>query len=281
MDDITRAIARNMFHLQIYEADGQKFEDIFSKIMNHKYIDFRQVCPYGNIGDKKNDGWIESEYTYFQVYAPFDIMKNINIAIGKVNTDFKGLFQNWNHLNKIKKFYFVLNDKFKGSPPQLQQELLSIKDEFNLEVAAVYTPKDLEKILFSLSDDVIISIIGHIPKVNDVDYMYISGFTYFIIAWINFEKTARDKISQNMIKEYSFDVKNNELMQNTMTSDRIYPVGKKMFNELRQKFIISDEDFNLLCELFRQRNKLVHGENLFIPKKSEIDKLIAITESMN
>ncbi|HGA9813548.1 TPA: hypothetical protein ACIT8M_004178, partial [Salmonella enterica subsp. enterica serovar Saintpaul] len=51
MDDISLSIARNMFHLQVYESDGVRFEDLFSKIMYYKSPDFQQVKPYGNIGD--------------------------------------------------------------------------------------------------------------------------------------------------------------------------------------------------------------------------------------
>ena len=83
MNDVSLAIARNMFHLQIHEADGQRFEDLFSKIMSYKSRDFQPVKPYGNIGDRKNDGWIQSENTYYQVYAPSNIEKSINDAVNK------------------------------------------------------------------------------------------------------------------------------------------------------------------------------------------------------
>ncbi|MBA5837111.1 hypothetical protein F9879_08685, partial [Morganella morganii] len=69
-----------MFHLQIYESDGQRFEDLFSKIMNYKSPDFQQIKTYGNIGDRKNDGYIKNENTYYQVYAPEDVSKNISTA---------------------------------------------------------------------------------------------------------------------------------------------------------------------------------------------------------
>ncbi|EAM4782516.1 hypothetical protein C8470_23630, partial [Salmonella enterica] len=72
MDDISLSIARNMFHLQVYESDGVRFEDLFSKIMYYKSPDFQQVKPYGNIGDRKNDGFIKGQGVYYQVYAPED-----------------------------------------------------------------------------------------------------------------------------------------------------------------------------------------------------------------
>lgn len=262
MDILQKSIARNMFHLQIYEADGQNFEDIFSKIMNYKNDDFQQVSPYGRIGDRKNDGWIPSEGTYFQVYAPFNLQKSIKDAVAKLQTDFAGLFLNWDHLVKIRKFHFVINDKFKGVPPNLHEEVSLIKNNNQLEDARILMPKDLERVLFSLPDDIIFSIIGHIPKINEVDYMYISGFTYFITAWINFEKTLRQKFTlPNSIK--------------------ILPVNRKLFDELCTKSYINQDELSFLSNLSTQRNQLVHGTNLLVPKKIEIDRLIEITERIN
>lgn len=53
MDDNAKAFARNMFRLQIHESNGQKFEDLFTKIMGYMEPDFRAVKPHGNIGDRK------------------------------------------------------------------------------------------------------------------------------------------------------------------------------------------------------------------------------------
>lgn len=262
MDHITRSIARNMFHLQIYEADGQKFEDIFSKIMIYKNSDFQPVRPYGKIGDRKNDGWIPNEGSYFQVYAPEDIHKSIKYAIAKIKEDFEGLLINWDNLVKIKNFYFVINDKFKGVPPNLYEAALLIKNNNKLEDVRILTPKDLENTLFSLPEDMILSTIGHIPKVNDVDYMYISGFTYFMIAWINFEKTLRNKFT-------------------SPTNTRILPVNRNLFNDLCVKSYINQSELLYLSDLHAKRNSLVHGTTLSVPKKIEIDTLIEITERIN
>lgn len=195
MNDVSLAIARNMFHLQIHEADGQRFEDLFSKIMSYKSRDFQPVKPYGNIGDRKNDGWIQSENTYFQVYAPASIDKSINDAVNKLETDLDGLVKHWDKLCPVKKFYFVLNDKYKGAPPQLQQKMLSLKSKFGLETAGVLVAKDLEFDLFDLRSDMILSVVGHLPHISNEEYMFVSGFTCFITAWIDFEKVARKKIT--------------------------------------------------------------------------------------
>ncbi|TVU62302.1 hypothetical protein FQP88_12400 [Vibrio atlanticus] len=261
MNDVSLAIARNMFHLQIHEADGQRFEDLFAKVMQYKSRDFQAVKPHGNIGDRKNDGWIENENTYFQVYAPENIKKSINDAVSKLRGDFEGLYEHWDSLCKIKNFYFVLNDKYKGSPPQLQQEMLKIKSEFGLDVAKVFVAKDLEFDLFDLREDMILSVVGHIPHIDNEQYMFVSGFTCFITAWIDFEKVGRNRI-------------NNIIPQSRPI------VGKRLITELHKNNLITHDHVLFLMLMADQRNRLVHGDTLVIPRKSEIDGLVKITETL-
>ena len=61
---------RAIFQNKIYKADGQKFEDLFTDIIKYAEPGFQQIKPYGNVGDKKNDGYIKSKGIYFQVYGP-------------------------------------------------------------------------------------------------------------------------------------------------------------------------------------------------------------------
>lgn len=63
-------IARLLFQLEIYKRNGQDFENLFSKVMRLSNNEFIQVKPQGQFGDRKNDGFIKSSGTYYQVYAP-------------------------------------------------------------------------------------------------------------------------------------------------------------------------------------------------------------------
>ena len=71
-----KTIARTLFQNKIYKAYGRSFEDFFVSIMNYSNTEFRQIKSCGNIGDRKNDGYIESEGIYYQVYAPENIEKS-------------------------------------------------------------------------------------------------------------------------------------------------------------------------------------------------------------
>lgn len=153
-------ISRVLFKNKIHEADGQKFEDLFSAIMNYKEPDFTQIKPWGNIGDRKNDGYIKSKGIYFQVHAPEDIKKSYPEVIKKIQTDFNGLQSQWNN---IQEFYYVVNDKYKGVNADSEKLLEAIKQSNSLKECEFIVAKDLENMLYNLSDDQIMTISGHIP----------------------------------------------------------------------------------------------------------------------
>ena len=115
-------IARIQFKLKILGSKGQAFEDFFVSVMVKADKNFQPVKAYGNIGDQKNDGFNKETGTYYQVFAPEDITKDKTIydAVNKLEQDFRGLHKNWNDVCQIKKYFFVVNDKYEGADPVIK-----------------------------------------------------------------------------------------------------------------------------------------------------------------
>lgn len=151
---------RTIFKLLVYSAIGNQFENLFSAVQCFLHKDFQPVKPHGSLGDRGNDGFLPHSGTYFQVYAPEELKKNTNVAQKKVKADFGKLKRYWNPFSPIKKFYFVLNDKFEGVSPHIHKTLKQIQDAESLEDAGVYHTRCLERDLFSLRFDQICSILG-------------------------------------------------------------------------------------------------------------------------
>ncbi len=165
-----KTIARKMFQNKIFRSDGQAFEDIFTEVMNYSERDFQPIKPWGNIGDRKNDGYIKTKGIFYQVYAPEDIHKSYISAVKKMSTDFEGLFRQWSPINE---YYFVINDKYKGVNADCEIVIQKIKELYNLTSAGMVTAKDIENTLFMLDDDQIFSVTGSIPDpaaIKSLDY---------------------------------------------------------------------------------------------------------------
>ena len=176
-----KALARVFFENKIHKLNGSAFEDLFTQIMNYAEPEFEQIKAWGNIGDRKNDGFIRSKGMFFQVFAPEDINKSYPDAIIKLEKDFAGLIKQWNPVNE---FYFVVNDKFKGVNADANQTIAKIVKDNSLNKGKILTAKDLEKIVFELPDELIIRIVGFLPDwelINNLDFSVLTQVIGYIM----------------------------------------------------------------------------------------------------
>lgn len=179
-------LARLMFRLKIHEAKGQAFEDLFVKIYQSASPTFKAVKPQGQIGDRKNDGYDTATGAYHQVYAPEKLSESVAEAVKKLKTDFAGIKANWEKICPIRSFYFVMNDRYMGSFPTIEEDLSNIKKDNNLDACEALLAKDLEDKLFSLSEDLIFSIVGFVPspdKIETLNYSVLNQVVAHIIAY--------------------------------------------------------------------------------------------------
>lgn len=190
MDRDDKYLARIMFQNKIYSSDGQKFEDLFTKIMGYRYKDFRAVKPQGRLGDMKNDGYILANGQFFQVYGPEDISHSIDNAITKLKEDFNGLINKWSDEIKIKEFNYVVNDKYKGAYVEVHKKILKLQDIIDSIgnskkiKTGLIVARNLENILFELNEDDIVAIVGLIPrthKIYNVDYSCLNDIIQHIL----------------------------------------------------------------------------------------------------
>ncbi len=203
-----KALSRILFQNKIYKSDGQAFEDLFTEIMSYFESDFRKIKAWGNIGDRKNDGYIASKGAYYQVYAPEDIRKSYTQTISKIEIDFEGLIAQWNPVNE---YYFVINDKYKGVHADSEQILAKLKTDYSIKYCGFITSSDLERILFELDDDQINAVIGFLPNPDllNLDYSVLNEVVGHIMSMsltpvlgeIKFPDW-NDKIEFNGLTEY-------------------------------------------------------------------------------
>ncbi len=128
-----------------------------------------QIKPQGSFGDRKNDGFIKSTGVYFQVYSPEDPSSKEKETIGKLATDFAGLYSYWNSkVTPIKEFFFVLNDKYQGAYASLHSELAKISTTHPGVICKPLLAHHLEDIFLKLQHTHIEDILGKVPSAENI-----------------------------------------------------------------------------------------------------------------
>jgi len=187
------ALARILFENKIRRSDGNAFEDLFTQVMSYSEPEFEQIKPWGKIGDRKNDGFIRSKGVYYQVFGPEDISRSYSDVVPKLETDFAGLVSQW---NPVKEFYFVVNDKYKGVSADANQTIANIVKKNSLIKGKILTAKDIEAIVFGLSDDKIIRIVGFLPdweQITSLDFSVLNQVVGFIMKLPNIKVNGEIK----------------------------------------------------------------------------------------
>lgn len=161
-------IAHLMFKVKVLSSDGLAFEDLFCSVMETDNPDFKRVKPQGQYGDRKNDGFDKTIGSYYQVYAPENLPSKVAKAVKKVLVDFQGLLDFWNGIRPIREYHFVMNDKYKGTFPEIELQLAALEKQHKDVKCRSFLCKNLEDIFLSLSEEQIIHIIGILPQPEDI-----------------------------------------------------------------------------------------------------------------
>lgn len=111
------------FRINFLESKGDAFQHLFETLMGKLYPgDFLACRPWGNVGDRKNDGYLPSRRILFQVYAPNEM--SASDAIDKINEDFAGAKDHWEEY--FDEWVFVHNTHDGRLSPHIIEELLKI-----------------------------------------------------------------------------------------------------------------------------------------------------------
>lgn len=113
------------FENEFLRAKGDAFQTFFERLMGFAYkADFMACRPWGNQGDRKNDGFLKSERRLFQVYAPNEM--DATKAKAKITEDFASAKQYWGaHFDK----WVFVHNATDGLPPHVQKLLLDFEVE--------------------------------------------------------------------------------------------------------------------------------------------------------
>ncbi len=206
---------------KLLKCDGYEFQKFINQIYTYKDDKFTPVKPQGQIGDRKNDGYIHSSGTYLQVFGPEDLnnSETQKYAIQKYKEDFRILF---NYIKNgvwppIKKFIYVINDKGYGFFP----DLLNIKDNLASTYKCVefdiYGYNNIYKDMLDLSNDQQENLLGPILECEE---------TVDIV-----DNYVLDEVIKSIIDNYEFPYTKDNFSSSTPPEFE----NKIVFNNLKNK----------------------------------------------
>ncbi|MCK4829409.1 hypothetical protein KA005_77510 [bacterium] len=270
MNHSEKSLARIFFKTKIYSKNGSEFERFFTGIMNYAHKDFRQIKPQGQIGDRKNDGYIPSKGAYYQVYAPESPSQSDTPAKAakKAAETFSDLLTYWRTVCTPKEYYFVFNDKYHGSYPEIEREMSGIHTQYNLQKCEVFLAKNLEDTCFSrLDDSQLVQITGFIPPADEIrliDYSSLSEIIGHIMK--NFQPID---IQNWQAAEFDGKITYNNL------SDEIKPILDTGFQQCRTLETYFENNSDFIKQKIRDRISTAYNEaveeflNINMEKKSD------------
>ena len=183
-----RYMANIIFKNRILAYKGQQFEEFFISLMSIYNSNFMPVKAHGRFGDRKNDGFDKTTGAFYQVFAPEDLNRKGTIRDGvkKLKEDFEGLYEKWNEICPIKKYYFVTNDRYDGVPADIHEMAieLSKKSCYSHIDINILGAIDLEIIFNSLDRFKKQDIVGFIPEQNIqiVEYEALNETVNFLLT---------------------------------------------------------------------------------------------------
>lgn len=164
MDQYQRAYWELKLENSFLKLKGMAFQDFFSEVMEKGYPggDFMRVRPWGNQGDRKNDGYLRSKRILFQVYAPNELKESE--TKGKIEEDFTGALPHWKEY--FDTWVFVHNSR-EGLSPGVTEYLLSLDQNHEDVSVASWGFEDLRREVFRLGADELAALFGPAPTPGD------------------------------------------------------------------------------------------------------------------
>lgn len=124
MDRVQQQSYLLLFENRFLKARGDAFQHLFEELMGRAYPgDFQACRPYGLQGDKKNDGYLPSRRTLFQLYGPNEIKSADTVK--KIQEDFSGAVEHWRE--HFDRWVFVHNAYDQRLPPDVIEALAAVQ----------------------------------------------------------------------------------------------------------------------------------------------------------
>ncbi len=163
MDELEKSFYGLHIRLACCEKHGNEFQSFFERFMLMRHgDDFIVVRNYGNIGDRKCDGYLQSEQTVYQCYAPQGLMDQRD-TLTKIGEDFTGAKTHW---TEMAVWRFVTNQR--SLPPDVVRHLNTLDGNEPVISVGVFGYESIRETILFLPRERLIELFGAMPTSQQV-----------------------------------------------------------------------------------------------------------------
>ena len=259
MDDFTKLHYECKFQRAFMSKRGTEFQDFFSDIMERRYPgEFVRVRPWGNIGDRKNDGYLLPAKRVYQVYAPREMSQTE--AVNKIEEDFTGAIANW---PEMREWTFVHND-MDGLGPGITAKLDEIASRDGIAITQMGY-QGLSTVVFELGKDDLAFLFGPAPTLPGMHQVRFADLE-LVVSSIALTQAADDidirRVSQDKLRANALSVEAQGLLEIGMRKADLVRqffdehhdplLGDKLASTFRKKYVELRDAGTLPEELFHK-----------------------------
>lgn len=276
MDRVRRDYYELKFKVFFMERRGDSFQEFFSSLMEKRHPgDFQRMRPWGNVGDKKSDGYLKSTRSLFQCYAPNEMAAKE--AIKKIDEDFVGALHHWGSYFDV--WVFVHNSMI-GLGPDVEMKLIELERGNPPKRLINWGYEELRLVVFELGDSDLVSLLGYAPSLKDfgeVGYDDVQPLLDAISLWpespveeirpVPPRKIQENKLSPNVESLLRAGMSRSDLLKDFFGKHYDPTFGDRLANAFRAKYIELKEGGLLPDIIFHDLQKYIGGEFVSSPGK--------------
>ena len=156
-----------LLELKLRRASGNQFQVFFGDIMEEKRgNDYVRVKPYGKLGDKGCDGYLESTGSVFACYgAQNGVAGSVSYLISKMTDDFGKAKSN---LGDIMRSWHMVHNIIEGLPVETIQKINALKKENTDIELSLLGPPNIADIMAAFSESGLEKFLG--PAARNKDF---------------------------------------------------------------------------------------------------------------
>lgn len=158
------------FRLACAERRGDAYQELFAQVMERRDLGFQRVRPWGNAGDRKNDGWSPAKRTLFQCYAPATL--TAADLVSKLDDDYAGAIDYWEEYFDT---WVFVHDDLQGMAPMVAKKIVELDKKSDDVSCTAWGFAELREEFAQLHDADRAAILG--PALTPLDFLSVEAQT--------------------------------------------------------------------------------------------------------